>query len=301
MSIQVVDGFSVTNATPVDARMVFTSSTVFSNSGSTAPLPASRRYLGMQVYVTQESQSYVLVSGDARTGGGINNGTWIISAQSASHATNSDSSSYLKTSLAEVNADGVSVTYPGDGRGLKLNSINGTDTTGSLLLVITPTGLVATPSWADGLQITDVNFQGQFTGSLHGTASFAVSASHSTNADNAISAAMSNLANQASSAYFADMAVMAEASTSASFASSSISSSLAQNAISSSYAQTASTSLTTISASYALTASFIVGGSGNSESSSWASSSLSSSYWKSPHWEMAEEAVTTDLIFRYLP
>lgn len=97
MAISVVDGFVITNATPVDARLVFTSSIALFSSGTTGLLPASRRYLGMEVYIVPETCSYTLVSGELRSGGGINNGIWFTSSNfssTASYALNAKTASY---------------------------------------------------------------------------------------------------------------------------------------------------------------------------------------------------------------
>lgn len=106
MAISVVDGFVVTNATPIDARLVFTSSRVLFESASTDILPAASRYLGMQVYIVPQTCSYTLISGENRPGGGINNGVWASGSVtssfsiSASYALNSnqDLSLYLLSS-----------------------------------------------------------------------------------------------------------------------------------------------------------------------------------------------------------
>ena len=66
MAISVVDGFVITNATPVDSRLVFTSSAALWSDADNGLLPATRRYLGMEVYIVPMTCSFTLVSGIPR-------------------------------------------------------------------------------------------------------------------------------------------------------------------------------------------------------------------------------------------
>ena len=95
-----------------------------------------------------------------------------------------------------------------------------------------------------------------FTGSLFGTASFAVSSSHAIFADSSSQATSASFATTASYSEFSTSASQAQNANTASYVLNAVSSSFASSALSSSYSITASHAPSSLSASYAITASY---------------------------------------------
>jgi len=61
--------------------------------GDTTLLPAYQRYIGMEVYITQQTTSYTLISGTPHAGGGIDNAVWATGSVTSSYALNAKSAS----------------------------------------------------------------------------------------------------------------------------------------------------------------------------------------------------------------
>ena len=116
-----------------------------------------------------------------------------------------------------------------------------------------------------------------FTGSLFGTASFAVSASHAILAD---SSSQATSASFATSSSFATSASQAQTANTASYVLNAVSASFATSALSASYAVTASHANFAVSSSQATSASFVATASfsNTSTSASFATNALTASY-----------------------
>jgi hypothetical protein len=157
MAITVIDGFTVTNESPIDQRLVFTSSNVLFVESDTDPLPAVRRYLGMEVYVTTHTCSYTLISGDPRIGGGINNGVWCTGSVSSSYSLYAEYTSLASSSISSSYFSGSNIIA---------NDINVISLTASNIDISTAS-----------IQLLSA------TGSLFGTSSNSISSSYSFRTD----------------------------------------------------------------------------------------------------------------------
>lgn len=119
-----------------------------------------------------------------------------------------------------------------------------------------------------------------FTGSLFGTASFAVSSSHAIFADTASQATSASFATTASYSEFSTSASQAQTANTASYVLNAVSASFATSALSASYAVTASHANFAVSSSQATSASFVATASfsNTSISASFATNALTASY-----------------------